>query len=60
MINDITPSEVLYLIMTEQVNDVELTPAQILDAELLVMDTIAIKVAGAEHLVHWESSQEYH
>jgi len=35
------------------------TPEEILDMELHLMDAIAIKRAGGEHLVHWEAAGDY-
>ena len=31
----------------------------ILDIELFVMDCLAIKHAGGEHLVHWDICEDY-
>ena len=37
-----------------------LTEDQLLELELALMDTIAVKRAGGESLVHWEISGCYH
>ena len=37
----------------------DFTPEEVLEMELHLMDAIAIKQAGGEHLVCWEASGEY-
>jgi len=37
----------------------DFTPEEVLEMELHLMDAIAIKVAGGEHLVHWDSAGDY-
>ena len=41
------------------VREEHLSPSQLLEMELCLMDNIAVKVAGGEHLVHWEAAGEY-
>lgn len=36
-----------------------ITDSQILDMELVLMDAIATKRAGGEHMVHWEAAWDY-
>ena len=37
----------------------DFTPEEILEMELHLMDAVAIKQAGGEHLVLWEAAGEY-
>jgi len=37
----------------------DFTAEEVLEMELALMDAIAIKVAGGEHLVHWEAAGDY-
>jgi len=37
----------------------DFTPEEVLEMELALMDAVAIKVAGGEHLVHWEAAGDY-
>jgi len=37
----------------------DFTPKEVLEMELALMDAVAIKVAGGEHLVHWEAAGDY-
>jgi hypothetical protein len=32
----------------------------VLPLELHLMECVAVKTAGNEHLVHWQASEEYH
>ena len=41
------------------VKEEHLSPDDLLELELALMNTVAIKVAGGEHLVHWEPSGDY-
>ena len=37
----------------------DFTAEEVLEMELALMDAIAIKRAGGEHLVHWEAAGDY-
>jgi len=37
----------------------DFTAEEVLEMELALMDAIAIKQAGGEHLVHWEAAGDY-
>ena len=37
----------------------DFTPEEILQMELTLMDVLAVKHAGAEHLVHWDAAGMY-
>jgi hypothetical protein len=37
----------------------DFTPEEILEMELHLMDAVAIKQAGGEHLVLWEAAGDY-
>jgi len=37
----------------------DFTAEEVLEMELALMDSIAIKVAGGEHLVLWDAAGEY-
>lgn len=37
----------------------DFTDEEVLEMELALMDAIAIKQAGGEHLVHWEACGDY-
>jgi len=39
--------------------DHPVTGDQMLDAELYLMDALATKRAGGEHLVHWDACTDY-
>jgi len=38
---------------------VDFTEDEVLDMELVVMDALAVKRAGGDHLVHWDAAQLY-
>ena len=46
-------------IVERTVKEEHLSSEDLLELELALMDTVAIKRAGGEHLVHWEPSGEY-
>jgi len=37
----------------------DFTAEEVLEMELALMDSIAIKQAGGEHLVHWDAAGDY-
>ena len=37
----------------------DFTPEEVLEMELALMDAIAIKVSGGEHLVCWDAAGDY-
>lgn len=41
------------------VKEEHLSSDDLLELELALMDTVAIKRAGGDHLVHWETCGEY-
>ena len=47
----------LAALIQDQITD--FTEEEVLDMELHLMDAIAIKRAGGEHLVHWHAAGEY-
>ena len=61
--DDLTPGDILYLLMTGQVTPANLDSLSDHDIylmELEAMDALAAKQAGGEYLVHWTASEEYH
>jgi hypothetical protein len=53
----LTAVEVLQLIAENPDIEMELTDDQCLEMELTVMDLLACKAAGGEHMVIWESGE---
>ena len=47
----------LAALIQDQITD--FTAEEVLEMELHLMDAIAIKRAGGDHLVHWEAAGEY-
>lgn len=58
--DDLTPYDILYLISTGQWEDLVLSEEMEILVLLEAMDHVAIKAAGAEHLVHWDISKSIH
>ena len=40
-------------------NVTDFTEEEILEMELALMAAVAVKVAGGEHLVHWDAAGDY-
>lgn len=64
MYSNLTSHQIAYMLLTEQVCVKELAAHlswdQIHDLEDFVLELIAGQVAGGEHMVHWEASEEVH
>lgn len=52
-------TDLLLLILDNDIDAKELSDKQILDIELHAMDIIAAKVVGGDHMVHWNASKYY-
>lgn len=53
----LTTVEVLQLIADNPDIDIELNDDQMLEMELTIMDLVACKAAGGEHMVIWETGE---
>jgi hypothetical protein len=53
----LTSVEVLQLIADNPDIDIELNDDQMLEMELTLMDLVACKAAGGEHMVIWETGE---
>ena len=56
---ELEPEDVLYLLSIGR-DDVAFSDLQIEEASLCLLDLIAIKAAGGDHMVHWEASEMCH
>jgi len=41
------------------IRDAFITDCQLLEMELMLMDAVALKRAGGEHMVHWDAAWDY-
>lgn len=53
----LTSVEILQLIAENPDIDLDLTDDQCLEMELTIMDLVACKAAGGEHMVIWETGE---
>lgn len=56
---ELSAQDVLYLISIGR-TDINFTDDQLAEAEEILMEFQASKIAGGDHMVHWEASEMCH